>query len=303
MKTKKKTTKRVISLKKKVNRRLKLTFIPHAGNQYRPHLVRRYGLASVLMVVVVLLSGYNFTTTGSVLGVQQPISPSDLLTDTNLQRTDQHLPALRVNPELSQAAFMKANDMFANQYWAHVSPSGVTPWYWFTKVGYNYDYAGENLAKNFTTAGTTVAAWMASPKHRANILDTHYTDVGFAVVDGTLDGQHTTLIVALYGQTEAHVAVAGASIVPPLVSSTQVAYSLSPISRLGVALQSSAPAMLGSVVLLLFAAVVALGAQAYRRRLPLSMRRSWRYHHGLYKAVGLTSLAVMIVGLYSGGQI
>jgi len=42
--------------------------------------------------------------------------------------------------------------------------------------------AAENLARGYTTADRTVAAWMASPGHRANILDGRLTRVGVAAV-------------------------------------------------------------------------------------------------------------------------
>ncbi|MFS8119533.1 MAG: CAP domain-containing protein, partial [Microcoleus sp.] len=51
----------------------------------------------------------------------------------------------------------------------HVSPTGVQPWVWINDTGYNYDTAGENLAKNYPSTQATVDAWMASPVHRANI--------------------------------------------------------------------------------------------------------------------------------------
>jgi hypothetical protein len=232
-----------------------------------------------------------------VLGVQANITATELLSDTNRERAKVGQPALRYDERLSSAAFFKAQDMFEHQYWAHEAPDGTTPWQWFAKAGYNYAYAGENLAKNFTTTDATVAAWMASTHHRDNILNEQYTDVGFAVADGSLQGKPTTLVVALYGAPAS--AVAG--ITAPTVSATSGPMSL--VSRIGLTLQTMSPAVLGSIVLLLAGAVTALIAHAYRKRLPLGLRRSWRYHHGFYKALGLSAGAVALVVLYSGGQI
>jgi len=281
----------------------KLAVVPHKANQFRPHAVRWYGIVAILVVTGLTTLVSLHLSGGSVLGVEASMTSTSLLNDTNAQRSADKEQPLVYNEKLSAAAYMKAQDMFKQQYWAHTAPNGTTPWAWFAKVGYDYSYAGENLAKNFTTAGATVAAWMASPTHRANILNAHYTDVGFAVVDGVLDGKQTTLIVALYGQPAS--AVAGATTVSDTTTTTlaPATEQLSLVARFGVALQSMTPAVLGSVILLLGAAVVALGAQAYRRQLPKVLQRSWRYHHGLYKAVGLTSVAVMIITLYSGGQI
>jgi hypothetical protein len=96
--------------------------------------------------------------------------------------------------------------MFSENYWAHVSPSGIQPWYWFAQANYPYTYAGENLAKDFDTSAGTVQGWMNSPGHKANILNVNYTQVGFAVQNGTLVGGQTTLVVAHYGATAASTA-------------------------------------------------------------------------------------------------
>jgi hypothetical protein len=136
-----------------------------------------------------------------VLSYATDITPIDLLNLTNQQRAANGLPALRLDSKLNQSATLKAGNMFTENYWAHVSPSGIQPWHWFTQAGYGYTYAGENLAKDFDTSAGAVAGWMASPGHKANILNAHYTDVGFAVQNGTLLLGQTTLVVAHYGAT------------------------------------------------------------------------------------------------------
>ena len=160
--------------------------------------------------------------------------------------------------------------------------------------------AGENLAKGFHSSAGVVTAWMNSPEHRQNVLDGNYTDVGFAVQTGEFQGKKTTLVVALYGEptTSAVQASAGRQVVLAAHDDP-----LSPIARLGVGLQSMTPALLGSLVLLVIAGGVALSAHAYRNKLPREWRLSWKKHHGLYKAVGMASLAVVLLALYGGGQV
>lgn len=283
---------------KQVHHKVKLAVVPHAANQYRPYLVRFGGLVALLLVVFGLQFGYNWSQTGSVLGVEATVTSGGLLDSLNKERQQEGKEKLRYDEKLSNAAYLKAQDMLKQQYWAHNAPDGTTPWYWLAEADYNYAYAGENLAKNFTTASGTAAAWMGSPAHRKNVLDERYSDVGFAVIDGSLEGKTTKLIVALFAAPSREATVAGA-----VGNGAAPTGPLSLVAQFGVALQSITPAALGSVILLLFAAVVALGAQAYRRKLPAAVRRSWRYHHGLYKAIGLSVIAVMVVTLYSGGQI
>lgn len=104
-----------------------------------------------------------------------------------------------MNDQLSTAAAGKAAHMFANDYWAHFAPDGTSPWYFIKSAGYNYVYAGENLAKGFTTSNDAVQAWMNSPTHKANILSPQYEDMGFAIREGTLQGEDTVLIVQMFG--------------------------------------------------------------------------------------------------------
>jgi len=243
---------------------------------------------------------YNLSSAGSVLGAATTITSEKLLTATNTQREKAGLKPLASNEKLAQAAALKAGDMFKNQYWSHESPSGATPWQWLDQAGYAYDYAGENLAKNFHTAESTMTAWLASPDHRANVLGTQYSEVGFAVVEGVLKNEPTTLVVALYGHE------AKDQLATPLAmttTNTPINEPLAPITRLGMAVQSLSPATLGSIVLLLLAAFVAFAAHVYRRKLPKKLQRSWYRHHGLLKAGGLLSLCIMLLVLYSGGQI
>ncbi len=280
----------------RITHRAKLAVLPHAANEFRPHLIRWYGIIAMLVVVSIAFA-FTHTQQGGVLGVKANITATDLLNDTNAERTKVGNAGLRYDEQLSSAAFLKAQDMFKRQYWAHNAPDGTTPWQWFGEAGYNYSYAGENLAKNFTSTDATVAAWMASTHHRENILNKNYTDVGFAVVDGTLEGKPTTLVVALYGAPASSVAGASAS------TFSASSGTMGIVSRIGLSLQSMSPALLGSIVLLIVGAMTALLAHGYRKQLPRGLRRSWKYHHGLYKAVGLTTFAVVIMTLYSGGQI
>jgi hypothetical protein len=290
-----KQTNNVGRLQKAIRRHIKLAIIPHKANQYRPHLIRHYGLVGVLVLIIVMQVGYNFVVTGTVLGEETAITTETLLASTNKERVKQQLPPLQNDNRLSRAAYLKAKDMFQKQYWAHTAPDGATPWKWFGSVGYNYAYAGENLARNFRTSNTTVTAWMMSPEHKANILNSHYSDVGFSVMNGVLDGKNTTIVVALYG-TPASEGVAGVSTAPE-------SHRLGMLARLGMTIQSMSPAALGSVFLMIMVAGVALLTHAYRNKLPKALKESWYRHHGLAKAGAAMVLCFIILVLYSGGQI
>jgi len=118
----------------------------------------------------------------------------------NKERMDAGLKPLKINDKLNQAAQQKAQDMINNDYFAHTSPSGTTPWYWFDRVGYKYVAAGENLAKDFTDSKYLHQAWMKSLSHRNNILNSKYQEIGIAVIEGKINGKDTVLAVQLFGK-------------------------------------------------------------------------------------------------------
>lgn len=119
---------------------------------------------------------------------------------TNAERKKQGLSAFKENAKLNEAALKKANDMFAKQYFAHVSPAGKGPQDLAEAANYDYLTIGENLALgNFAGDEDLVAAWMASLGHRENILRKNFSEIGIAVVEGTYEGQKTWMAVQEFG--------------------------------------------------------------------------------------------------------
>jgi uncharacterized protein YkwD len=176
-------------------------FFPNKKNRYHPHILRSYGLVSVAVILAFIPSLYNTLSTGSsqVLGYATSISISELFSLSNSERTSVGLPAYSLNSTLNQAASAKASNMFEDDYWAHDNPDGTTPWYFIEAAGYSYQSAGENLAKGFNTSAGVVNGWMNSAPHKANVIDADFVDVGYSVMNGVLQGEETTLVVAMYG--------------------------------------------------------------------------------------------------------
>jgi uncharacterized protein YkwD len=125
---------------------------------------------------------------------------SKIIEETNLQRKENGLPELVENEELSKAAEAKANDMFLNQYFEHVSPTGVDPGHLVQAYGYDYIVTGENLILgNFKSEKELVKDWMDSPGHRANILNNRYAEIGVSVIKGTYKGETVWIGVQEFG--------------------------------------------------------------------------------------------------------
>lgn len=191
--------------------------VPHHRNNFRAKLLHNSSLffLSLLFLFSTTLTILVNTHHPEILGVSYSISDTELLNLVNYERAQKGLPGLTLNSQLSQAAAGKASHMFANNYWAHFAPDGTSPWSFIKGAGYNYLYAGENLAKGFTNSTDVVNAWMGSPTHRDNILSPQFTNVGFAISSGVLQGEDTVLIVQMFGATS------NPAFTPPTVETVQ----------------------------------------------------------------------------------
>lgn len=176
-------------------------FLPHPQTHKKAHLISWKALLFYILFFVSLQFGFKIMdqVKPGVLGISSSVDVKQLIELTNAQRAKNNLPALVENSELDTAAAAKAQNMFAEDYWAHYSPSGKDPWGFINGAGYKFTYAGENLARNFYTSSDVVNAWMASPSHKENIINSHYKDVGMAVSQGVLKGQQTILVVQEFG--------------------------------------------------------------------------------------------------------
>jgi hypothetical protein len=127
------------------------------------------------------------------------VLPAVLVDLANTDRSENQLGTLTVNPKLVKAAEAKAHDMVTNGYFAHNSPAGISPWYWIMAAGYDFAYAGENLAVNFDDSAVVNTAWMNSPTHRANLLNGKFTEIGVATAEGIYKGEPTIFVVQMFG--------------------------------------------------------------------------------------------------------
>jgi len=203
-------------------------FLPHQSNNQRPKVLHSQAVMVYVVIFFILQMGFRVGRFiyPNILGFATNITIERLLALTNQKRQENGLASFDFNPTLSAAASAKAQDMFADNYWAHVAPDGVTPWQFIEGSGYAYFYAGENLAKDFADSDGVVSAWMASPTHRDNILKKEYEDIGFAVLNGTLNGEETTLVVQMFGKRM--VSVQKPALVPLQAAVAQTPVNISP---------------------------------------------------------------------------
>ncbi len=177
-------------------------FIPHPGNDHKPHFLRPRNVAWLAggVLVLELLFLLNWYVVVPRTDFFAAILPGVLVDFANQERIEAKLNSLAPNSLLERAAKAKAEDMAAKGYFAHTSPEGRTPWAWISEAGYEFVYAGENLAVNFTDSKDVNDAWMNSLGHRANILSGKFTEIGIATAQGIYKGREAVFVVQMFGR-------------------------------------------------------------------------------------------------------
>lgn len=114
---------------------------------------------------------------------------AEVLKLVNAERKKAGLKELKGMIALDKAAQIRASEITgADENFSHTRPSGQK---WYTILAerkISYHFAGENLAAGQSTPEMVVADWMASPDHKANILDPdfQYMGVGYVKYEGYL---------------------------------------------------------------------------------------------------------------------
>lgn len=134
-------------------------------------------------------------------GRGEALSIEGVLEWTNAHRADAGRPPLALNDTLNIVADAKLRDMFAEQYFAHISPDGTGPSDLVDDAGYDYLAVGENLALGtYDDDKDLVQAWMDSPGHRENLLASQFSEIGIAVGRGQFEGHTTWLAVQTFAR-------------------------------------------------------------------------------------------------------
>ncbi|XKT74151.1 MAG: CAP domain-containing protein [Patescibacteria group bacterium UBA2163] len=184
---------------------LKDWFVPCQRNNYQPHLFHTITVVALFATIIFFFVAAQFLSYALTdnQGFLAAIVSSVLVDLTNADRIDEGLHGLSVNEKLTHAAALKAQHMAQNGYFAHESPEGFSAWHWLNEAAYDFSYAGENLAVFYGNSEDVARAWMNSPQHRANILNTQFTEIGIATAEGVYQGRPTTFVVQMFGTPQA----------------------------------------------------------------------------------------------------
>ena len=169
------------------------------------------GLLAVLALLVSLPGASLASGRGaSISSSAAALLDQGLLEQLNEIRAAHRLRRLSLSASLSAAAQTHSRDMLANGYFAHNSSNGTPFWKrirtYYPEGRSGYWSVGENLfwSSGSTSASAAVRAWMASPEHRANILDPIWREVGIAAASspdapGAFAGLGVTVITTDFG--------------------------------------------------------------------------------------------------------
>jgi uncharacterized protein YkwD len=140
----------------------------------------------------------------------QAFPPLDQLRSHALERLNEDRRAAGLKPldrlaDLDASAQRLADDMASRGYVAHETPEGQTPEARLASAGVHWRKFAENIASCEDCGGVPDLAavdrfetmWMASPQHRANILDPELTHVGYGIAAGADGRQYAVADFAL----------------------------------------------------------------------------------------------------------
>ena len=208
-----------------MKRALKKYFIPHEENNYHPHILHTkravfYGAVSLVLKMVVVLFVLALPARVFVLPDVLAMEQKKILAFTNELRAQKGLEPFTEVSKLDLSAQNKADDMAKYSYFSHTNEENKTVSNWVKETGYSYRFAGENLAMGFSTARDVVNAWVKSPTHYANLIDTDFLEFGAGLQSGEYNGV-PTVFVAEHFASPAKIAVASVKTTPAEIARTK----------------------------------------------------------------------------------
>jgi uncharacterized protein YkwD len=168
-----------------------------------------------LLAVVAIAAAVSLQATTAFASPRAPAAAlsqleSSVLVDINAFRAQHGLARLRLNTQLSSAAQAHTQEMARDGYFAHESADGSVFWKrvqtYYRSTPWHYWSVGENLL--WSSPGVdgkgALKLWLASPEHRANLMNPHWREIGVAAVHevrapGVYRGLAVTIVTTDFG--------------------------------------------------------------------------------------------------------
>ncbi|MBN1331275.1 hypothetical protein JW978_00105 [Candidatus Dojkabacteria bacterium] len=220
---------------------MKNYFLPTKENNYTPKLLTH----KFITIYTFLLLVFNIATSNAkIFAAFADVDAASILEYHNQERLQNGLNTLTLNSKLTASAKAKAKAMMAADCWDHYCPAGKSPWDFIEDAGYQYVYAGENLAEGFSDNKKVFDAWMNSKTHRENILRPDFEEIGIAIEYGEFQGiSNNALIVVHFGSTSLDTNQSNPSDVP--VSDSQGFSTIITSPKDGAILNTNTPVIEG----------------------------------------------------------
>ena len=163
----------------------------------------------VTLALAALLPAAGLAAPGRARVALTPLE-SGVLGDINAFRRAHHLQPLRLNPRLSAAAREHTVQMAQDGYFAHESADGSAFWQriqsFYPSSPWSYWSVGENLlwSSPDVTPARALQMWLASPEHRANLMNPRWREIGVAALHeaaapGVYQGRDVTIVTTAFG--------------------------------------------------------------------------------------------------------
>lgn len=152
------------------------------------------------LLTLIILTGLAQLYAIAFTAAAATIDSVSLMSKINTERSNRNIPILATDQRLVSAASGKTADMIARDYFDHRDPDGNYVWPLITSAGYYpYKTLGENLAIDFATEDGIVKAWLNSPSHRENLLNSAFADQGLSAQYGDFEQRYTSVVTSLFG--------------------------------------------------------------------------------------------------------
>jgi len=151
--------------------------------QYKPDVVNNTNITQTNTAIISKGIPNEKDSTVTVYPATLSAAEQQMVTLVNQARLKNHVPALKVDMQLTKVARIKAQDMISNKYFSHISPKYGSPFDMMKSFGIKYRTAGENIAGNSNIKAAETSL-MNSPGHRKNILNPGYTYIGIGIKSG-----------------------------------------------------------------------------------------------------------------------
>ncbi|MBI2019052.1 hypothetical protein HYS95_00090 [Candidatus Daviesbacteria bacterium] len=124
---------------------------------------------------------------------------TEIIAKINTERKKEDLTPLFENQLLDKSSETRAQDVLNTNSWEIKPKNGKDFSYFIKEAGYNSEYSGESLARNYYDTSSVVSSLMTDKTNKDNILGKNFKDIGVTVKEGFLSDKKTKIVVIHFG--------------------------------------------------------------------------------------------------------